>query len=329
MAIVVLLTWIYLSIYLYIRLSHFSTGCGVKELNNLNTTEQKVSASTPPRHGGWKGFKLDAKWTILKLLPAVRSMAVRRPQQRNKVQNTAADKRSARIERRRYVWPWVCFLLPRAGLELSIARSAACDVMRFRRRRAQTDGPGDGGDTPDSVRPWHLNTTLARQQRGLPQNRNLRFGPASCYWAAQIATSFERNTPSRETHVGGFLLTNHREARQNIRGLTALTAPADSWRRSHLVGAAAHINMQGAPRSRIRNLKGMAVSRCKILNNLWGGQINSRQEHMARLRGWMVINAEIVRKTLGCYKGQRMNILFPELVRGLPLHAQVKSVRDR
>lgn len=197
--------------------------------------------------------------------------------------------------------------------------------MRFHRRRAQTDAPGDGADTPDSVRPWRLNTALARQQRGLPQRRNLRFGPASCYWAAQIATGFERNTPSWETLAGGFLFTNHREARQNIRGVAALTTAAHS----HLVGAAAHINMQGAPRSRIRNLKGMAVSRCKILNNLWGGQINSRQEHMARRWGWMVINAEIVRKTLGCYKGQRMNILFPELVRGLPLHAEVKSVRDR
>lgn len=31
-----------------------------------------------------------------------------------------------------------------------------------------------------------------------------------------------------------------------------------------------HINMQRVPRPWICNLKGMAVSRCKILNNLWG-----------------------------------------------------------
>lgn len=37
----------------------------------------------------------------------------------------------------------------------------------------------------------------------------------------------------------------------------------------HLV-TPTHINMQRVPRPWICNLKGMAVSRCKILNNLWG-----------------------------------------------------------
>lgn len=56
-----------------------------------------------------------------------------------------------------------------------------------------------------------------------------------------------------------------------------------------------HINIQGVPRSWIHNLKGMAVSRCKILNNLW--------EYNGRLLGRLVINVKFVKKLWALKKG--------------------------
>lgn len=108
-------------------------------------------------------------------------------------------------------------------------------------------------------------TMLASQQRSLPRCNNLLFSPTSCRCSFMLMEDERLDLPLHDNPLKS--ATKH---------LPLGIAPLKRWPYCWGVGGGfhlvtpTHINMQRVPRPWICNLKGMAVSRCKILNNLWG-----------------------------------------------------------
>lgn len=133
---------------------------------------------------------------------------------------------------------------------------AAWAGLCFHRTCSSANGPGPP-------------TTLASQQRSLPRCNNLLFCPTSCRCSCPAASEPDGGQAAWSS-----------TSRQSAEKCDQTSASRDSASEAvavlrgwvgefHLV-TPTHINMQRVPRPWICNLKGMAVSRCKILNNLWG-----------------------------------------------------------
>lgn len=153
--------------------------------------------------------------------------------------------------------PRATCLLGLLGWHTSQSQAIRCcvswEAMYFHRRCAPANGP--------AARP---HTMLASQQRSLPRCNNLLFCPTSCRCSCPAALDPDGG---RAAWSSTWRQSSEKLDKTSApRGSSSQTPPREEF---HLV-TPTHINMQRVPRSWICNLKGMAVSRCKILNNLWG-----------------------------------------------------------